>query len=163
TLEDAYTAALLREIEAAGLGPRASVESIYFGGGTPSRMTLENLTRIVRGVRGPRPEARGLEFSMECNPEDITAESLSACRERGRAVLPDDEVIAQMYVDGIDRLARAGFHQYEISNFAKAGEECRHNLRYWTRGEYLGLGLGAHSFIGGVRFANTRDIHRYIT
>jgi len=77
-------------------------------------------------------------------------------------VLPDEEVVAEVYVDAIERLARAGFRQYEISNFARLGEECRHNLRYWTRGEYLGFGLGAHSFIGGERFANTRDIHRYI-
>jgi len=67
-----------------------------------------------------------------------------------------------MYIDAIDRLARAGFHQYEISNFAREGEECLHNLRYWRRGEYLGFGLAAHSFFGGERFANTRDIRKYI-
>jgi coproporphyrinogen III oxidase-like Fe-S oxidoreductase len=81
---------------------------------------------------------------------------------RGRTIIPEDEATASSYIEAIDRLGRAGFRQYEISNFAKPGEECRHNLRYWTRGEYHGLGLGAHSFIGGRRFANTRDIRRYI-
>src|SRR5450631_4529185 len=84
SLQEAYTEALLREIQASGLGPRASVvESIYFGGGTPSRMSIENLNRIATALRGPRPEARGLEFSMESNPEDITEESLNAWRALG--------------------------------------------------------------------------------
>ncbi len=81
---------------------------------------------------------------------------------RGRVTLPEDDRVAELYVEAIDRLARAGLHQYEISNFARAGEACAHNLRYWTRGEYLGLGMSAHSFIGSRRFANTRDIRRYI-
>jgi len=81
---------------------------------------------------------------------------------RGRVALPEDETVAELYVGAIERLDAAGLHQYEISNFAKAGEECRHNLRYWTRGEYHGFGLAAHSFIGERRFANTRDIRRYI-
>ena len=52
--------------------------------------------------------------------------------------------------------------QYEVSNFAKAGEESRHNLRYWRRDHYYGFGLGAHSFLGEERFANSRDMHRYL-
>ena len=81
---------------------------------------------------------------------------------RGRAKLPDDSTIADLYLAAIEQLAGAGLLQYEISNFARAGEECAHNLRYWTRGDYLGFGMGAHSFLGGRRFANTRDIRRYI-
>jgi len=82
--------------------------------------------------------------------------------DRGRVVIPDDEAVATMYTEAIARLASAGLHQYEISNFAREGEECRHNLRYWTRGEYRGFGLGAHSLMGDRRFANTRDIRKYI-
>jgi putative oxygen-independent coproporphyrinogen III oxidase len=82
--------------------------------------------------------------------------------ERGRVELPDDGLVADLYVEAIDRLAAAGLEQYEISNFARAGEACLHNLGYWTRGEYLGLGLAAHSFAGGRRYANTRDIRAYI-
>ena len=61
------------------------------------------------------------------------------------------------------RLPRA-FHRYEVSNYARAGYESRHNLTYWTGGEYIGFGCAAHSFIGGERFANTDDLlnyHRY--
>ena len=81
---------------------------------------------------------------------------------RGRVALPDDDLVADLYIEAIEHLAARGLAQYEISNFARPGEECRHNLRYWTRGEYLGFGLAAHPFLGGQRSANTRDIRRYI-
>ena len=81
---------------------------------------------------------------------------------KGRVALPEDDLVADLYIEAIGHLARRGLAQYEISNFARAGEECRHNLRYWTRGEYHGFGLAAHSFLGAERFANTRDLRRYI-
>ncbi|HEX8411939.1 MAG TPA: coproporphyrinogen-III oxidase family protein, partial [Thermoanaerobaculia bacterium] len=81
---------------------------------------------------------------------------------RGRVALPEEDMVADLYLETVERLAAAGLHQYEISNFARPGEESRHNLRYWKRDEYLGLGLGAHSFIGAQRYANTRDIRKYI-
>jgi oxygen-independent coproporphyrinogen-3 oxidase len=81
---------------------------------------------------------------------------------RGRVTLPDEDLVADLYVETIERLSAAGLLQYEISNFAQPGEESRHNLRYWRREEYFGFGMGAHSFLGAKRFANTRDIRRYI-
>ncbi|HEX8172223.1 MAG TPA: radical SAM family heme chaperone HemW [Thermoanaerobaculia bacterium] len=87
---------------------------------------------------------------------------LEAQVARGRVTLPDDVFVADAYLEAVEFLARHGLHQYEISNFARPGQECLHNLRYWTRGAYAGLGLGAHSFDGAERFANTRDIRRYI-
>ncbi len=81
---------------------------------------------------------------------------------RGRVALPEDDLVADLYLEAIEHLGARGLVQYEISNFARPGEQCRHNLRYWPRGEYHGFGLGAHSFLGGRRFANTRDIRRYI-
>jgi oxygen-independent coproporphyrinogen III oxidase len=81
---------------------------------------------------------------------------------RGRVTLPDDDFVADLYIETIQRLGDAGLRQYEISNFARPGEESRHNLRYWKRAPYLGLGLAAHSFLGSRRFANTRDIRKYI-
>lgn len=55
-----------------------------------------------------------------------------------------------------------GYHRYEISNYALSGKECRHNLVYWTGGEYLGLGLGASSFIDNIRYKNTSDLNTYL-
>jgi oxygen-independent coproporphyrinogen-3 oxidase len=81
---------------------------------------------------------------------------------RGRVTVPEDDLVADQYKYAIERLEAAGLQQYEISNFARKGEECRHNLRYWTRGEYRGFGLAAHSFLNERRFANTRNIRDYI-
>jgi oxygen-independent coproporphyrinogen-3 oxidase len=83
--------------------------------------------------------------------------------------MPDDELTADLYLAACERLNCDGVPQYEISNFARAGEESRHNMRYWLRQPYLGLGLDAHSMlrredaeVPAVRFANTDDLDRYI-
>jgi oxygen-independent coproporphyrinogen-3 oxidase len=247
-LQDAYVDALVREIEARGDG--SDIDTVFFGGGTPSRTSNENLARVVATLR--EQFAIDGECSLEANPEDITPEAIELWRslgvnrlsigvqsfhdselrplgrvhgrERareaiadavasgirtsvdlilglprqtaesfresldlaidagvghlslymldleegtalarhvgaGRIELPDEELVASLYVEAIERLSRAGLAQYEISNF---GDVCRHNLRYWHREPYLGFGLAAHSFDGARRFANTRDINAYI-
>ena len=253
--QKAYVDALIREIDQRTNRPTDQrtngFDTVYFGGGTPSRTSLDLLQTIVDHL----DIAPNAEFSIEANPEDVTTEALEAWRamgvnrvsigvqsfhddeltaigrihgrdraieavrlaatsgvrtnldlilglpqqtresfietletavsldaghlslymldleertplavqvDRGRVSIPDDDLVADAYLDAIERLERAGLHQYEISNFARDGEECLHNLRYWKREPYFGFGLGAHSFLGGERFANTRDIHRYI-
>jgi oxygen-independent coproporphyrinogen-3 oxidase len=69
-----------------------------------------------------------------------------------RLNLPDEDTVAEMYLKTIDSLKSLGFNQYEISNFAKPSFESRHNLKYWTLEEYLGIGATAHSMWGGKRF-----------
>jgi oxygen-independent coproporphyrinogen-3 oxidase len=248
-LQDRYVDALVREIECGAADPAA--DTVYFGGGTPSRTSIPNLRRIVEALN----IAEGAEFSLEANPEDVTPEALTTWRDlgvnrisigvqsfnddelraigrihdakgaveaieraarsglrtnldlilglphqtresfaatldqaialnpshlslymldldettplqaqvaRGRVEVPEDDLVADQYQYAIERLEQAGLRQYEISNFARAGEECRHNLRYWTRGEYRGFGLAAHSFLSERRFANTRNIRDYI-
>lgn len=76
--------------------------------------------------------------------------------------LSDEDEERLMYDTAVNFLNNAGFSQYEISNFAKPNRECRHNLKYWHCEEYIGAGLGAHSYIDGVRFSNTRDMKSYI-
>ncbi|MGN1422516.1 MAG: radical SAM family heme chaperone HemW [Oscillospiraceae bacterium] len=76
--------------------------------------------------------------------------------------MPDEDEAAALYLSAVSGLAAAGFAQYEISNFAKSGFESRHNLIYWRRGEYLGIGAAAHSFYNGKRFAVPRDIRKFI-
>jgi oxygen-independent coproporphyrinogen-3 oxidase len=82
--------------------------------------------------------------------------------ERGRLPLPDDELAAEMYEAADELLAQHGLLQYEISNWARSGWECRHNLQYWHNLPYLGAGAGAHGYADGVRYAIVRPIPRYI-
>jgi len=107
--------------------------------------------------------ASDLEAALALGPEHISAYELTiepgtafhALHARGRlAGLPDEEAALAMWELRDRLLSRAGYERYEISNFARPGFRCRHNLNYWRRGEYLGLGAGAHSFIGGRRLWN---------
>lgn len=77
-------------------------------------------------------------------------------------LLPDDDAQAEMYLWAVEALGRAGFAQYEISNFARPGYASRHNEKYWDLSDYVGFGCGAHSFYGGRRFACIRDVEGYI-
>ncbi len=73
----------------------------------------------------------------------------------------DDDREARLYALAIERAARAGFEHYEISNFARPGRRCLHNANYWRNGSYLGLGVGAASYLDGVRSTHTRDLETY--
>lgn len=75
---------------------------------------------------------------------------------------PDDDVMAGRYEQATATLERAGFEWYEISNWARPGHECRHNLLYWRQEDYRGIGCAAHSHIDGHRFWNVRTPERYI-
>lgn len=88
---------------------------------------------------------------------------------RGRVSEPDADVQAEMYEWSQERLAQAGYEHYEISNWARLpdgqarpGQRCRHNLTYWENRPYLGLGAGAHSYLGGFRFADVYSPRQYI-
>ncbi len=80
----------------------------------------------------------------------------------GECELPTEEDEREMYRQTEEILAAAGYHRYEISNYAREGKECKHNLGYWERKNYLGLGLGASSLIDNVRFKNTNDFMTYV-
>ncbi len=82
--------------------------------------------------------------------------------EAGKISPVNDEEDRKMYHSGIRLLQEKGYYQYEISNFAKQGYECKHNLTYWYRGEYKGFGLGASSLINKKRLKNTEDFFEYI-
>jgi len=77
------------------------------------------------------------------------------------SVAPDDDV-ADMYLQSMERLDRAGYEQYEISNVARPGRRSRHNLKYWTDGQWLGFGPGAHSTIDGMRTRNVSGTADYV-
>ncbi len=77
-------------------------------------------------------------------------------------VLPTEDEVYRIYKLTQQYLAQTGYEQYEISNFAHSGFECEHNIGYWTRANYLGLGLGAASLVENVRYSNTADLYQYI-
>ena len=80
---------------------------------------------------------------------------------KGMVAAPDETLQVEMEEAAETTLASAGFTRYEISNYARAGYACRHNLLYWTNGEYLGLGPSAQSYVGSSRFGNIADLDTY--
>ncbi len=76
--------------------------------------------------------------------------------------IPSDDEDRQMYYMTKEMLSSYGYEQYEISNYAQKGYECKHNLKYWERCDYLGFGIGAASLYGGMRYTNISDIGRYM-
>jgi oxygen-independent coproporphyrinogen-3 oxidase len=110
--------------------------------------------------------AKAAEFSpMHISAYELTPEQNTPffhLLNSNRIEMPEDDQILTMYASGIDYLESRGYAQYEISNFAFRDCECRHNLNYWDRGEYLGAGAGAHSFLNNIRSRNTGDIGKYI-
>lgn len=239
----------------AAAGSPHEVDTIFIGGGTPTRLSASELERLLTAVRGWFPLAPGGEWTVEANPGTLDAEkadvlatggvnrvslgaqsfqpALLAALERNHApeevaraidlVRPrfprwsfdlifgvpgstpslwaddletalalgpehlscyglvyekgtalwkqwqagqvravDEELEREMYAHTIDRLGKAGLAMYEISNFARPGHECRHNLVYWANDAYFGVGLGAARYVGGVRSVNTRDLPAYL-
>ncbi len=253
---EAYTAALCAQL--ARRAPDAAaycVDTVYFGGGTPSYLGDARLRRILETVLSHYRVESGAEITLEANPDSArdvgalrrlraagfnrislgmqsaddgelrrigrvhthgqTVEAVRAARaagfddlsldliyglpeqtaarwqaslaaaialapehlscyglkveegtplsaRRGELALPDDNAQAEAYLTAVETLARAGYAQYEISNFARPGHKSRHNLRYWQLQEYLGFGPGAHSDFGGRRFACARDLGAYL-
>lgn len=111
---------------------------------------------------------KNLAAAVDLAPEHLSCYGLKVeegtplFARRETAGLPGDEAQADMYLHTVDYLARHGYRQYEISNFARTGRESRHNLKYWLLEEYAGFGPGAHSDFGGVRYAYEKDLEGYI-
>ena len=104
-----------------------------------------------------RPEHASL-YLLEIYPNAPLKDAMA----RGRWSLAPDDDAADMYLQGLQRLDAAGYRQYEISNVAFEGRESRHNLKYWTDGEWRGFGPGAHSTRGGTRWRNVSATEEYI-
>ena len=255
-LMDDYTDALCSHLtETAPFAAGHTVDTVYFGGGTPSYLGEKRLVQILKTILKKYRVDRHAEITLEANPDSagdqkalkalrkagfnrVSLGMQSACEEELREIgrvhtmdqvraaveaarkagfdnlsldliyglphqtqdrwaanlaaavdlapdhlscyglkveegtplfarregagLPDDEAQADMYLYTVDYLRRFGYFQYEISNFARTGRESRHNLKYWTLGEYAGFGPGAHSDFGDVRYAYEKDLAGYI-
>ena len=109
-----------------------------------------------------------LDRALALGADHISAYSLKLepgtplYRRAAAYAFPDEELEEQMYAVLCDKMRRAGLRHYEISNFARPGAECRHNLKYWTGKPYLGLGPAAHSYLRGRRTAAAADTDAYI-
>lgn len=108
---------------------------------------------------------KDLEQILKLEPDHISTYSLIVednTKISNNGVIPiPEELDASMYEEICERLKNKGFIHYEVSNFAKEGKESKHNLTYWNNEEYYGFGLGAHGYIHGVRYENTRSITKY--
>ena len=254
-LIDGYLDATINHIKESGaLAPNYKVDTIYFGGGTPSFFGADGLATILTAIRRNFDVDAAAEITFEANPDSISDSLLKRLRAEGfnrvslgiqtdddaileklgrphnyaQAVqayhrirkagfknvsvdlmyglpgqtmkmwretldnildlnpehiscyglkveegtplyevrefsnLPNDDMQADMYLAAVEKLRSAGFRQYEISNFARKGLYSRHNMKYWTGGEYLGFGPSASSDFAGKRFTLARDLHGYI-
>jgi len=245
-----YVQAVMRNIR--HYSRTATVDTLYFGGGTPSLLTPFQVGNIIQSVKFSFKLADDAEITLEVNPAAVTAESLAEYRRfginrlsvgiqslidselqtlgrlhtaenavetvknavksgfgniscdlmiglpnqkvddvdysirklaetpithisayilkieentafgRAGVQLPDEDSVADMYLEICSSLERHSFKQYEISNFAKIGYESRHNNKYWKYCDYLGIGPSAHSCFEGKRFAVDRDLRAFL-
>ncbi len=134
---------------------------------------FENISLdLIFGIPGQTLESweRCLREVVELKPEHLSTYCLTI--EEGtpfyrfskdeKLSLPDEEETRKMYLKAIDLLKSRGYTHYELSNFARRGRECRHNLKYWRGEEYIGFGAGAHSYLEGVRRGNIKKVKDYI-
>lgn len=98
-------------------------------------------------------------YSLILDPETPLGEAYA----RNEITIPNEETERLMYKVISKTFAEKDIYQYEISNYAKKGYECQHNINYWLCNEYIGLGCAAHSYFNGARYNNTCDLHKYIS
>lgn len=123
---------------------------------------------LIYGVAGESLDSwcSTVEAVLGLGPPHVSAYALTV--EAGTPLAaapgrhPDPDLQADMYLAATEALGGAGLEWYEISNFARPGHECRHNLLYWSQGDYLGFGAAAHSHVAGRRWWNLRTPERYI-
>lgn len=129
---------------------------------------------VMSGLPGQTLESLrdtlGKLLALRPMPQHVSAYSLiveegtpfARMAERGELQLPEEDTERAMYEETREILAKYGFHRYEISNYARDGYECLHNVGYWIRRDYLGFGIGAASLVDNVRFQNGRDLITYL-
>jgi oxygen-independent coproporphyrinogen III oxidase len=122
------------------------------------------------------PEQSNLQWEetlkniIKLDPEHISCYSLileegtpfMKMYEEDKIILSSEDVERNMYDETLSLLRNAGYIHYEISNFSKRNRECRHNMVYWSMGDYIGCGASAHSFFQGKRYSNEKEVQAYI-
>ncbi len=129
---------------------------------------IENINLdLMSGIPGQKTEGviRDIETAAALSPSHISFYMLTLDKKSSYAesvTMPEENIQADMYLKGVKKLESEGFFQYEISNFAKSGKKCSHNLNYWDGGGFAGLGVSAFSYFNGERYSNTCSIEEYI-
>jgi oxygen-independent coproporphyrinogen III oxidase len=144
--------AAVRDARASGFD-NVSLDLMMWLPGQSVAAWLGNVDALVEAA----PDHASL-YLLELYPNAPLKEEMA---RGGWSLAPDDDA-AEMYVRAMETLERAGLEQYEISNVARSGMASRHNLKYWTDGEWLGFGCGAHSTHGGARWKNVAGTEDYI-
>lgn len=182
-LSDTFRAAAQSGVNRLSLGVQSGVfEELKILG---RRHTPEDVVRTVSDARAagidnisldlmlgipkqtPSSLAGSVDFLTSLSPSHISAyilkiEENTPFGKQPPNDLPNDDQAAELYLAAVKLLAERGYKQYEISNFAKDGQVSRHNMKYWTGADYLGLGPAAHSLIAGKRFYFPADIDSYL-
>jgi len=139
----------IKDARAAGFY-NISVDVIY---GLPSQTKdmWEHTVQLIAGLKAEHISCYNLKIE----------EGTGIYLYRDLPILPDDDAQADMYLYAVEILARFGYKQYEISNFARRGFESRHNIKYWLGDDYIGFGPGAHSYVDRCRYSFTEDVLHY--
>jgi len=250
-----YVDAVINEIRLRAPKEKTKIDTIYFGGGTPTLLNASDTGKILGEIRERFAIASNAEISIECNPASATKEKIAELAQlgynrfsvglqcaddgilktlnrphnvknfcdtvtaiydcgvknlscdimlglpnqtekildktldliedlkiphvsayalkvekgtplskkirTGEISLPDDDFAADLYEKVKECLSKNGVYRYEVSNFAKKGYECKHNLIYWRLNDYFGFGPSAHGFINGRRYANVKNLAKY--
>lgn len=162
----------LNDKELKALGRLHTAEQFVDTFGQARAAGFENISLdLMYGIPGQTHDSWSLtlDAALSLEPQHISAYGLRV--EQGTPfgnmgdalMLPDEDEVAQMYLDAVEKLERRGILRYEISNFACQGHESRHNIKYWRRDEYVGFGVAAHSFFEGKRYAAPGSFERYIS
>lgn len=153
------------------LGRHSAAEKVKKAIELCKKYGIENISLdVMLGVPEQTIESleKTLSFVVNSGAKHVSAyilkieENTLFFRRKDTLPLPDEDTVCDMYEFTCDYLEKAGFNQYEISNFSKKGFESKHNLKYWNSEEYLGLGPAAHSFLDGKRFYHDRNFEEYL-
>ncbi len=153
------------------LGRQSATEKVKESVEICKKYGIENISLdVMLGVPKQTIESlkKTLDFVINSGAKHVSAyilkieENTLFFRRKDTLPLPDEDTVCDMYEFTCKYLEKAGFIQYEISNFAQQGFESRHNLKYWNSEEYLGLGPAAHSYLEGKRFYHSRSFEEYL-
>lgn len=154
------------------LGRRGGCENVERAIARAKQTGIDNISLdLMLGIPNQTEESlkKSIEFCKNSGAKHISAyilkieEGTPFYRTKNTLGLPDEDKTCDLYLSAVENLAKAGYHQYEISNFSEKGYESRHNLKYWRCEEYLGIGASAHSFLNGKRFYYERSIDDFIS